>query len=522
MDENSKKSISPLLLFALITALFAAGATYFAHRAVQGVLLSRHAERDARRLQDLKTRMRGRVDSLVGKIQGAELLMAAVSGVSNREGKALSFLLGGESRESFAASALLDERGGIVDSRRVGSMPPPGAEEKGLWSGARRSLLSLMRREGEAGPPRRKFDVQSSTLNGAPVVLVLAPSASTKGFWGVVTSAESLLPLRKSELAPGESVFLLAEPEQKVLFARRGKKFFSESIAGAFKEELASALGIAVCCDSAAFNAANENKRSMAQSIFYLGVRRMRLVHLAERSGTGAGLTIMAGVMMAGWLASLALFYFLKPGEEHITGVRRTSEVGGGEEASRRRLDSNQLALICRVSESVAAGAHFSDVILTVAREGSRFVSTDRYYAALYDEATERFLEVCSSRLGQAYRRAITSPDSGLPERIALREKEIVEVPCTDEWYGAPEVLKAEKVGGAVVFPLIALGKVVGLASFYFDAPREMTDEEVDYCAVLLQQAAVAISRALAASPQAAARRTPPADSPKDASEDEA
>ena len=49
-----------------------------------------------------------------------------------------------------------------------------------------------------------------------------------------------------------------------------------------------------------------------------------------------------------------------------------------------------------------------------------------------------------------------------------------------------------------------------------------MTDEEVDYCAVLLQQAAVAISRALAASPQAAARRTPPADSPKDASEDEA
>lgn len=519
MDENSKKSISPLLLFALITALFAAGATYFAHRAVRGVLLSRHAERDARRLQDLKTRMRGRVDSLLGKIQGAELLMAAVPGVANREGKALSFLLGGESRESFAASVLLGERGGILDSRRVGSMPPPGAEEKGLWSGARRSLLSLLRREREAVPPRRKFDVQSSTLNGAPALLVLAPSSSTKGFWGVIVSAESLLPLRKGDLAPGESVFLLAEPEQKVLFARRGEKFLSESVDGSFKRELASTLDVPVCCEPAAFNAANENKRSMAQSIFHLGVRRMRLVHLAERSGadSGSALTILAGVMMAGWLASLALFSFLKPREGSETTVPRTRGVGAEEEASGRRLDSEQLATICRVSESVAAGAHFRDVILTVAREASRFFSTERYYAALYDEATERFLEICSSRLGQAYRRAITSPDSGLPERIALREKEIVEVPYTDEWYGAPEVLKAEKVGGVVVFPLVALGKVVGLASVYFDAPREMSDDEVDYCAALFHQAAVAISRPLAAAPG-----TRPAHSPEEAGEDEA
>ena len=522
MDENSRKSIPPLLLFALITALFAAGATYFAHRAVRGVLLSRHAERDARRLQDLKTRMQGRVDSLLGKIQGAELLMAAVPGVANREGKALSFLLGGESRESFAASVLLDERGGILDSRRVGSMPPPGAEEKGLWSGARRSLLSLLklRREGEAGPPRRKFDVQSSTLNGAPAALVLALSSSTKGFWGVIVSAESLLPLRKGDLAQGESVFLLAEPEQKVLFASRGGEFLSDSVDGSFKRELASALDVPVCCEPAAFNAANENKRSMAQSIFNLGVRRMRLVYLADRSGadSGSALTILAGVMMAGWLASLALFSFLKPREGSETAVPRTRGVGADKEASGRRLDSDQLATICRVSESVAAGAHFRDVILTVAREASRFFSTERYYAALYDEATERFLEICSSRLGQDYRRAITSPDSGLPERIALREKEIVEVLYTDEWFGAPEVLKAEKVGGVVVFPLIALGKVVGLASVYFDSPREMSDDEVDYCAVLFHQAAVAISQTLAA----AAPRTDPAHSAEEAGEDEA
>ena len=520
MDENSKKSISPLLLFALVTALFAAGATYFAHRAVRGVLLSRQAERDARRLQDLKTRMRGRVDSLLGKIQGAELLMAAVPGVANREGKALSFLLGGESRESFAASVLLGERGGILDSRRVGSMPPPGAEEKGLWSGARRSLLSLLKREREAEPPRRKFDVQSSTLNGAPAVLVLAPSSSTKGFWGVIVSAESLLPLRKGDLAPGESVFLLSEPEQKVLFASRGGEFLSESVDGSFKRELATALDVPVCCEPAAFNAANENKRSMAQSIFYLGARRMRLVHLAERSGadSGSALTILAGVMMAGWLASLALFAFLKPREGSETTVPRTREVGADKEPSGRRLDSEQLATICRVSESVAAGAHFRDVILTVAREAARFFSTERYYAALYDEATERFLEICSSRLGQAYRRAITSPDSGLPERIALREKEIVEVPYTEEWHGAPEVLKAEKVGGVVVFPLVALGKVVGLASVYFDSPREMSDDEVDYCAVLFHQAAVAISRPLAA----AAPRTRSKDSPEEAGDDEA
>ena len=517
MDEKSKKSISSLLLFALITALFAAGATYIAHRAVQGALLSRHAERDARRLQDLKTRMRGRVDSLLGKIQGAELLMAAVPGVANREGKALSFLLGGESRESFAASVLLDEQGGIAHSRRVGNMPPPGAEEKGLWSGARRSLLSLLRREGKSGPPRRKFDVQSSTLNGAPVVLVLAPSASTRGFWGIVTSAESLLPLRKGESALGESVFLLSEPEQKVLFARRGEKFLSGSIDGAFKGELASTLGVPVCCDPAAFNAANENKRSMSQSIFHLGVRRLRLVRLAERPEADSGLTMLIGVMAAGWLASLALFSFLKPGGTSESTIPRTREAGAGGETTGRRLDSEQFATISRMSESVAAGAHFQDVILAVMREVSRFFSTERYYAALYDEPTERFLELCSSRLGRDYRRAITSPDSGLPERIALREKEIVEVPDADEWYGAPEVLKSEKVGGAVVFPMVALGKVVGLASFYFDASRDMSEDEVDYCATLFHQAAVAISRV-----QAAASQARPAHSPEEAGEGEA
>ena len=518
MDEKSPKSIPPLLLFALITALFAAGAAYFAHRAVQGVLLSRQAERDARRLGELKTRMQGRVDSLLGKIQGAELLMAAVSGVANREGKALSFLLGGESRESFAASVLLDERGGIVDSRRVGNMPPPGEEEKGLWSGARRSFLSSSKREREAEPPRRKFDIQSSTLNGAPVVLVLAPSASTKGFWGIVTSAESLLPLRKGEPAPGESVFLLAEPEQKVFFARRGEKFLAGSIAGAFKTELASTLGVPVCCDPAAFNAANENKRSMAQSLFHLGGRRLRLVRLAERSKTDSGLTIPAGVVVAGWLASLALFAFLRPGQESETAAPRTKEAGADEEAPGRRLPPDQFAVICRVSESVAAGAHFREVILTVAQEVSRFFSTDRYHVALYDETTDRFLEVCASRLGPAYRRAIVSPDSGLPERIALREKEIVEVSHTDEWYGAPEALKAEKVGGVVVFPMVALGKVVGVASFYFDAPREMSDVEVDYCAILFHQAAVAISRAMSAP----ASRARAADSPEEAGGDEA
>ena len=517
MDVKSPKTISPLLLFAVITALFTAGATYFAHRAVQGVLLSRHDERDARRLEDLKFRMRGRVDSLLGKIQGAELLMAAVPGVANREGKALSFLLGGESRESLAASVLLDEQGKIVDSRRVGDMPPPGGEEKGLWSGARRSLLALLKREGGAGPPRRKFDIQSSTLGGAPVVVLLAPSPSTKGFWGIVFAAESLLPLRVGAPAPGESVFLLAEPEQKVLFAKRGEEFLAESIAGAFRAELASILGVAVCCDPVAFNAANENKRSMSQSIFYLGMRRLRLVQLSERSKTGSGLTILAGVMAAGWLASLALFSYLKSRQEGDTTTPRTREVGADEAATGRQLDSDQFAIILRTSESVAEGAHFRDVILTVVEEVSRFFSTERYYAALYDEATERFLEVCSSRVGGAYRSAIASPDSGLPERIALREKEIVEVPYADEWHGAPEVLKAEKMGGAVVFPLVALGKVVGLASFYFDSPREMSDDAVDYCAILFHQGAIAISRALAAAPP----RTRPARSPEYGGEDE-
>ncbi len=514
MDEKPGISVSPLLLFALVTALFAAGTVYFVHRTVRDALLNRHEERGARHLQDIQTRIRARIDSLLGRIQGAELLMAAVPGVADKEGKALSFLLGGESRESFAASILLDERGRIRDSRRVGSMPPPGDEEKGLWSGARRSLLSLLKREG--GPRRRKFDVQSSTLNDAPIALLLAPSSSTKGFWGVIVPAESLLPLKETELTPGESVFLLTEPEQKVLFARQGEKFLAESIAGAYKTELASALDVKVCCDPAAFNTGNRGKRSMSQSTFYLGMRRLRLVRLAQGSTrTGTGLTMLAGVMATFWLVSLALFYLLKtPGEGSPAVWVNRSGLDG--EIFGKGLPTERAAVIMRMSESVAEGVHFRKVIVNLVREVSRFLSTDRYYAALYDDATDRFLEVCHSRLGEGYRRAVTSPDSGLPERIAIREKEIVEVPCADEWHGAPEVLRSEKIGGAVVFPLVALGKVVGLASFYFDVPRERTEDEVDYCAILLQQAAVAISRALAASAQDVPARTRPARSSGD------
>ncbi len=512
------------MLFALVTALFAAVAMFFAHRADRGAVLSRYAQRDARRLQDFGAGMQGRVDALLGKIRGAELLMAAAPDGPRRVGKALSFLLGGESRDSFAASVLLDEQGGIVGSRRVGEMPAVGPEERGLWAGARRSFLSLSRRERGAKPARGKFDIQSSTLGGVPVVFLLASSPSTEGFWGVIISAESLLPLRKSALVPGESVFVLLEPEQKILFARQGEKFLADSVAGAFRRRLAPALDIPACCDPAAFNAANRNERAMAQSIFAMGVRELRLVHVADRSGMadlGGGLKILDVVLAAGWLVSLALFYFLGVRSGSEPAVRRTDEAQTGEAVSGRQLGSEQLALISRVSESVAGGAHFRDVIIAVAGEVSRFVSTDRYYVALYDDGVDRFLELCSSRLGEAYRRGLASPASGLPERIALREKEIVEVPSIDAWYDAPEALKIEKVRGAVVFPMVALGRAVGVASFYFDTPREIPDDEVDYCAILFQQAAVAISRAWSLAAEAGAPGARPADSPEDASEDE-
>ena len=525
MGENSRKSISPLLLFALVTALFTAAAIFFVHRADRGAVLSRYAQRDERRLQDFGAGMWGRVDALLGKIQGAELLMAAAPNGPNRLGKALSFLLGGESRDSFAASVLLDGQGKIVGSRRVGEMPAAGPEERGLWAGASRSFLTSSRREKGAAPARRKFDIQSSILGGVPVVYLLAASPSTEGFWGVIISAESLLPLQKSALAPGESVFALLEPEQKILFARLGDQFLAGSVDGAFKRRLAAALDIPACCNPAAFSASNQGKRAMAQSVFTMGVRELRLVHVADRSGTaatGGGLKILDVVLAAGWLASLALFYFLGSRSGGGPAVRRTDEAQEGEAVFRRRLGSAQLALISRVSESVAGGAHFRDVIISVAGEVSRFVSTDRYYVALYDDGVDRFLELCSSRLGDAYRRGLASPASGLPERIALREKEIVEVPSIDAWHDAPEALKIEKVRGAVVFPMVALGKAVGVASFYFDTPRAIPDDEVEYCFILFQQAAVAISRAWSLAAEAGAHEARATDLPEDASEDEA
>ncbi len=529
MDDSSSKTFLPLLAFAFLTVLLAL-AMAFVYQSTRRMLLSEYAERDLRRLRAFEEMVRNRVDSLRERMRGAELLVAPSPREKKRIGRALSSILGKKSQEGFAASVLLNERGAILASRRAGNMPSPSTEEKRFWVRARNDLLRAARRR-KARPPGGTLDVQAVALGGVPAAYLLASSPATGGFWGVLVPAESLLSAAEGEVASGESVFLLAAPAQKILFARRGDTFFSGQIAHAFEERLAAILGISRCCVPSAFNAVNEDGRWMTQAAFQVGVRELRLVHVAGRENMGAdlfdALTVPVVALGAGGLVAFALFFFMGRGRRPEPEIPRLDRSAGGEasalpeeepphppdeepphplEAAQpperdvpvvRRAEPGQLAVISRMSELVASGEDFRRVITASAREVARFVSTDRYCAALYDEATDQFHAVCASRIGEAYRRATTMPALELPERIALREREIVEVMSTDAWHDAPEVLKTENVRGAIVFPLCALGKVVGMASFYFDAPREMSSQDVDYCAILLKQGAVAISRAL-------------------------
>ena len=149
------------------------------------------------------------------------------------------------------------------------------------------------------------------------------------------------------------------------------------------------------------------------------------------------------------------------------------------------------------VGESVAKGEHFREVISLATQEAAKFIGASRSYSALYDEAMGQLFEVYSSQVGEGYRAAIAVGADEMPERISVREGEFVEVASVEEWDGAPEALKSEGIGSMVVFPLKAGERTLGLMSFYFDGPRELRVEEIDFCSVLALQGAAAVARAL-------------------------
>ncbi|MBI2131661.1 MAG: GAF domain-containing protein, partial [Candidatus Tectomicrobia bacterium] len=310
---------------------------------------------------------------------------------------------------------------------------------------------------------------------------------STKGFWGVILPAESLLPVEAGEIGERDAVFLLAGEEQSVVFARQGAKFLYEEVGRPFDQGLASALEILACCDPAAFNTVNEGDQWMVQSRFPGGVREFLLVRVADRREAAGGQASaerwLLGSFLVGWALLVGVFGFAESRRARAArpfeGVGEELAVPAGEPAGAEGAASSPLAGLSRLSEAVARGDHFRDVL------------------ALYDDSLNQVLEVASSRLGEGYRASVGMGVADLPEWISIREKDVVEVTSLEGWQDAPAPFRAEGARAAAVFPIRIGGRVFGLLSFFFDQPRELEGREVEFCSLAVLQCASAVARAL-------------------------
>lgn len=502
MDEDRKVSRLPLIVFSLITAAAAVALYLFVRQTLHEVPRARLQERDRRLVQIFQGRVLARLGAVRVRIEGSELLIAATPPSARTAARALAFALREESEEGYLAAVVLDERGAILASRRKGSVPPAGETERAAWI---RGAEALQGAEAQKRPLEARYHLEAGSLSGVPVIYSVGPSPSTKGFWGVILPAESLLPVEAGEIGERDAVFLLAGEEQSVVFARRGAKFLYEEVGRPFDQGLASALEILACCDPAAFNTVNEGDRWMVQSRFPGGMREFLLVRVADRREAAGGQASaerwLLGSFLVGWALLVGVFGFAESRRARaagpLEGMGEEFTAPAGEPAGAEGAAPSPLAGLNRLSEAVARGDHFRDVLTLAAQEAARFIRADRHYAALYDDSLNQVLEVTSSRLGEGYRASVGMGVADLPEWISIREKDVVEVTSLEGWQDAPAPFRAEGARAAAVFPIRIGGRVFGLLSFFFDQPRELEGREVEFCSLAVLQCASAVARAL-------------------------
>jgi hypothetical protein len=486
-----------LLIFSLLSGLALAAVFFVLSQNLQEARQASLQAADQRLLQVFQSRLEARIRLALSRIQGAELLIASTPPSSRSATKALEFAMNrGDPGKSHSAAVVLDERARILASRRQGGVPPPGRAEKRSWSQAVAALRSKKK-----GAPGGRYHIEAGSIEGVSALLIAAPSPSTKGYWGVVLTAENLMSVGRGEFASGDSVFVLSEPEQTVIYARMGSGFIHKAIGLPFDKGLGPRLDILACCDVAAFNTVHEGKRRMIQLTFSGGTREFRLVRVAAGEAEAAALGRIerrfASGLFIGW-AVLAVAFALLGG-----GVRR----GRGEAIPRKEIkketyeappSNTPFEALSRICEAVARGDHFRDIISDGIAEAAGYLGADRYFSAVYDDDLDQLFEISCANLGDTFRAAIAIGSGELPEHIAVKERDFVEVPAVIDWDEAPEALKNEGIAAVAVFPMRAGDKVVGLMAFYFDEPRELQAAEADICGFIALLGASAVARALA------------------------
>ena len=482
-----------IVLFAILSALIAGAAHLGIMQGIQQAEFARLEKNGQLLLQIFKTKIEARINHVISQIHGADLLITSKPLSAATATKALTFALRKDSYgQSSSAAVVLDGRARILASRRGGGVPADSVAEQRAWRRSVAALRNLKKPDG------KEFHIEPDSLDGVPALFVTAPSQSTKGYWGVILILENLFSMSPHTNRPGDSLFLLSEPEQTVFYALTGNRFAHDSIGRPFDKGLAPRIDILVCCDPAAFNTVQEGRRWMGQLVFSIGTRNFRLVRVAARnvSVPDESGQLVAGGVFSGWLVLLAIFALVGRGRrarEEYAPYTAAPLVKAYDPPPK----STPFAMLSRICESNARGDHLRDVITYGAEETARYLVADRYFAALYDDDLDQLFEISCSNLGDGFRASVAIGSGDLPEHISVREKDLVEVPSVDDWNDAPKALVDEGIKAVTVFPMRAGEKIVGMMAYYFDGPRELQSDEIEICSYVSLQGAVAVARAL-------------------------
>ena len=485
-----------LILFAILSALIAGAAYFSIIQANQQAEFARFEKSEKLLLQIFKTKIEARINHVMSQIHGADLLITSKPLSAAIATKALIFALRKDSYgQSNSAAVVLDGRARILDSRRGGGVPMASVAEQRVWS---RSVAAL---RNEKKSDEKKFHIEPGFLDGVPALFFTVPSQSTRGYLGVILILENLFSLSPHGNRPGDSLFLLSEPEQTVFYALAGNRFVHDSIGRPFDKRLGPRIEILVCCDPAAFNTVQEGRRWMGQLNFSVGTRDVRLVRVAVRNVNVPDdfTQLAAGGVFSGWVLLLVIFSFVGRGRRTKEEYPKYSEASSGKTYNSPPKNT-PFATLSRICESVARGDHFRDVITYGVEETARYLGADRYFAALYDDDLDQLFEISCSNLSDGFRATVAIGAGDLPEHISMREKDLVEVPSVDDWDDAPKALRDEGIKAVAIFPMRAREKVVGMMAFYFDGPRELQSDEIEICSYVSLQGAVAVAQALSLS----------------------
>jgi len=151
---------------------------------------------------------------------------------------------------------------------------------------------------------------------------------------------------------------------------------------------------------------------------------------------------------------------------------------------------------ICRVSRALGTTLDRDQLLHMIIEIAIETMQVKAARLFLYDQEQNKFLAVAQKGLSEEYvRLGLTDPSKIVP---ILNEKGYLfsQDACSDERLNGHQTKSREGIASILVVPVKSKGKLMGGLSLFTDAPREFSQEEIEFVTAMAEQGGVAIENA--------------------------